>query len=172
MISRRRFVILWTGGLAAFAVTLWLHLPLVLETVPQGIVEHQTAGNAARVDFIQREWSAAGVYRAAFTAMVSDIVFILLFGLGSLLGGLHFRRSARAAVRLTGHILLVAALVFLASDLTETVLQLRQLLAGEGEDTSAVIAAAMQYPKVASWTACFILPLIALVLERRAMPER
>ncbi len=169
MISKRRFVMVWTGGLVAFAVTVWLHLPLALDSVPQGIVDHQVAGTAARVDFIQREWAAAGVYRNAFTAMLSDIVFILLYGFGSLLGGLYFLRSARRSLRRIGAVLAIAALVFLASDLTETTLQLLQLAAAKGEDARAAIAAAMHYPKLASWIACFVLPLNGLLLDRAAL---
>lgn len=168
MITRRRFVIVWVGGLCAFAVTLWLHLPLTLDTVPQGIVDHQVAGTAARVDYIQREWSAAGVYRTALTAMASDIAFIVLYGLGSLLGGLYFRRQGHGTVRLIGNVLILSAVVFLASDLTETTLQMQQLMAGRGVDTKAMLAAAMHYPKLVSWIACFILPLNGLILERSA----
>lgn len=166
MITRRRFVMFWLGGLTAFAVAIWLHLPLTIDTVPQGIVDHQVAGNAARVDYVQREWSAAGLYRTAFTAMMSDFAFILLFGFGSLLGGLYFRRSSRASVRRIGAALLVSALVFLAADLTETTLELQQLLAGKGDDGKAAIAAAMHYPKLVSWIGCFILPMCGLFLDR------
>lgn len=166
MITRRRFMMVWVGGLVAFAVTLWLHLPLTLDTVPQGIVDHQVAGNAARVDYIQREWSAAGLYRAALTAMLSDVAFILLYGSGSLLGGFYFHRHGSGRLRWVGKLLIIAAVVFLASDLTETTLQIRQLLAGRGDDTAAAIAAAMHYPKLVSWIACFILPLNGIILAR------
>jgi hypothetical protein len=169
MITRKRFVMIWTGGLVAFAVTLWLHLPLTLETVPQGIVDHQIAGNASRVDYVQGEWAAAGVYRSALTAMASDIAFILLYGLGSLLGGLFFRQTGHGTVRMIGTALLVSALVFLASDLIETTMQIMQLLAAKGDDAMAAIAAAMHYPKLVSWIACFILPLNGLILERAAL---
>lgn len=169
MITRKRFVMIWTGGLVAFAVTLWLHLPLTLQTVPQGIVDHQIAGSAARVDYVQREWAAAGVYRAALTAMLSDFAFILLYGLGSLLGGLYFRRIGQGTVRMIGTALLLSALVFLASDLIETTMEIMQLLAAKGDDAMAAIAAAMHYPKLVSWIACFILPLNGLILERSAL---
>lgn len=169
MISRRSFVMVWTGGLVAFALAMWLHLPLVLDTVPQGIVDHQIAGSAARVDYIQREWASAGVYGAALVAMVSDFAFILLYGSGSLMGGLYFRRTGRRAVRLLGSVIVVSAIVFLASDLAETTMELLQLLAGQGDDTRAAIAAAMHYPKLVSWIACFILPLNGLILERTSL---
>lgn len=169
MISRRRFLMVWLGGLFAFAVTLWLHLPLAIDTVPGGILDHQIAGTAARVDYIQREWSAAGLYRDAFTAMLSDIGFILLYGLGSLLGGLYFRRVGQGSIRAIGTALVLSALVFLASDLAETTMQILQLLAGQGDDTRAAIAAAMHYPKLVSWIGCFILPLNGLILERTAL---
>lgn len=169
MIGKRRFVMVWTGGLVAFAVTVWLHLPLTIDSAPQGIVDHQIAGNAARVDYVQREWAQAGVYRTALTAMLSDIGFVLLYGLGSLLGGLHFLRSAHQTLRRIGAVLTIAALVFLASDLTETTLQIMQLAAGKGDDTRAAIAAAMHYPKLISWIACFVLPLNGLILDRATL---
>ena len=166
MITRGRFLIVWIGGLVAFAVALLLHLPLTIETVPAGIVDHQTAQTAARVDFIQREWADAGVYRNAFTAMVSDCVFIVLYSLGSVLAGLYFLRAKHRSLRIVGVATLVAAIVFFASDMTETVLQIQQLVAAKGDDGKAAMAAAMHVPKLASWIACFILPLGGLILER------
>lgn len=165
MVSRRRFLLLWIGGLVAFIVALVLHLPLTLETVPEGIVDHQTAATAARVDYIHQQWAEAGVYRNAFTAMISDLGFILLYGVGSLLGGLYFRAADHRTLRQIGWALIVSAIVFLASDLTETVLQLQQVMAGKGDDSKAGIAAAMLYPKLISWIACFILPLNGLIIE-------
>lgn len=165
MISRRRFLLVWLGGLAAFGVAIWLHAPLAIPTVPGGILEHQTAGSAARVDFIQREWSQAGVYRDALTAMLSDIAFIVIYSLGSLLGGVYFLGRG---IRRIGWLLVASAMIFFATDMTETVLELLQLVAAKGNDTQAEVAAAMQYPKVAGWTACVILPLIGLFLDRRS----
>lgn len=166
MITRRRFLLFWVGGLIAFAVALLLHMPLTLDTVPEGIVDHQTATTAARVDYIQGEWAAAGVYRNAFTAMVSDIVFIVLYGIGSLLGGVYYLRNGSGTLRLIGGALLLSAIVFFVSDMVETLAQIQQLAAGEGNDMQARIAAMMHYPKLISWIACFILPLNALILER------
>ncbi|UIP05547.1 hypothetical protein LY632_07410 [Erythrobacter sp. SDW2] len=167
MISRKRFLLVWLGGLAAFGVAIWLHGPLAIPSVPGGIMEHQTAATAARVDFIQAEWAQAGVYRAALTAMLSDIAFIVLYGLGSLLGGLYFLQRGMRAI---GWLLSILAVVFFATDMTETVLEVMQLAVGRGDDTKAAIAAAMQYPKIAGWTACLVLPIVGLLLERRAAP--
>ena len=165
MISKRRFLLFWIGGLIAFAVAIVLHMPLTLETVPEGIVDHQTAGSAARVDYIHRQWSDAGVYRNAFTAMVSDLGFIVLYSLGSLFGGFYFRRAGHRTLRMIGWALIASAIVFFASDMTETTLQLQQVMAGKGDDAKADLAAAMMYPKLVSWIACFILPLNALIIE-------
>lgn len=165
MISRKRFLIFWIGGLVAFIVALILHMPLTLESVPEGIVDHQVATTAARVDFVQAEWAKAGVYRSAFTAMVADFVFIALYSLGSLLGALYFLRASSTNLRLIGGGLLLSAIVFFASDTIETWMQIQQVMAGAGDDTKAGIAAAMHYPKLASWIACFILPLNGLILE-------
>lgn len=166
MISRRRFLMFWIGGLVAFVIALSLHLPLTIEAVPEGIVDHQTATTAARVDAIQQAWAEAGVYRDAYTAMLSDFGFILLYGIGSLLGGLYFLRTGQGTLRWIGWALTASAVVFLASDLTETTMQIQQLAAGEGDDAKAHLAAAMHYPKLISWIACFILPLNGLIIER------
>lgn len=165
MITRRRFLILWIGGLVAFGVAIFLHLPLAIETVPSGITAHQTAGTGARVDYIQTRWSQAGVLRDAFSAMISDIAFILLYGFGSLAGGFYFLRHGDGLQHIIGWGLIVSSAIFLAADMTETVLQLQQLVAGKGDDTKAAIAAAMQYPKLVSWIACFVLPLNGLFLD-------
>ncbi|ABC63574.1 hypothetical protein [Erythrobacter litoralis] len=165
MVSRKRFLMFWVGGLIAFVVALALHMPLTLETVSEGIVDHQTATTAARVDFIQGEWAEAGVYRTALTAMISDLVFIMLFSVGSFLGGLYFLRVGTGALRTIGLATVFAAIVFFLSDSVETTLQIQQLAAGAGDDTKAAIAAAMHYPKLVSWIACFILPLNGLILE-------
>jgi len=165
MVSKRRFLMFWIGGLIAFVVALVLHMPLTLDSVPEGIVDHQTATTAARVDFIQREWANAGVYRSAFSAMVADFVFIALYSLGSLLGGFYFISKGPGTLRLIGWALVASAFVFLVSDTLETWMQIQQLAAGEGSDAKAAIAASMHYPKLASWIACFILPLNGLILE-------
>ena len=166
LISRRRFLIVWLGGLLAFGVAIWLHQPLAIEAVPEGIQAHQRAATAARIDEIQAAWSEAGVYRGAFTAMISDLAFIAIYTLGSLLGGFYFLTTGAGSLRTLGALLVFSALVFGATDFTETWLQLDQLMAGEGDDRKAAIAAAMYWPKVGSFLACFLLPVIGLVMER------
>ena len=167
LLSRRRFLIVWLGGLTAFGVSIWLHQPLAIEAVPDGIIAHQRAATAERVDEIQAAWSEAGVYRDAFTAMVSDLAFIVIYTLGSLLGGLYFLKVGEGSLRTLGALLIFSALVFGATDITETWLQLEQLTAGEGDRAKASVAAAMYWPKVGSFIACFLLPVIGLVMERR-----
>ncbi|GAA4039867.1 hypothetical protein [Parerythrobacter jejuensis] len=165
MITRRRFLIVWIGGVIAFAIAAYLHLPLAIDTVPSGITAHQTAGNAARVDYVQSSWAEAGVLRNAFTAMTSDLIFIALYGFGSLLGGLYFLKVGTGTLRIIGWALLASAIIFLATDFTETILQLQQLMAGAGDDRQAALAAAMYYPKAISWIACFVLPLNGIFLD-------
>ena len=168
MISRKRFLIFWIGGLLAFAVAIWLHLPLTIDAVPDGITAHQSSGTAERVDEVQAAWSKAGVYRDALTAMLSDLGFIAIYTLGSLLGGFYFLRVGTGKMRVLGAILVFAALVFGGADFTETALQLQQLTAGQGDNAKAALAAAMYWPKAFGFIACFVLPIIGLVMERRA----
>ena len=165
MVTRRRFVVVWLSGLVAFVVAISLHMPLTLASVPEGIVAHQTAGSAARVDYIQSEWALAGVYESAMVAMIADFFFIILFGLGSLMAGDYYRRHGKGWLRTIGIVTAIAAVIFLASDLTETIMQFQQLRAGQGDDEMAALAKAMHYPKLVTWIMCFILPLNALVID-------
>lgn len=163
---RRKFLLLWPLGLLAFAVVIWLSLPLDIEGVPGGILAHQSAGSGPVVDTIQRLWTDAGLYDRALYAMYGDIAFITIYGLGAWYGGLHFMQDPAARVRRLGIMLVIAAIVFLATDYTETFAQIIQLTQQRGSDTLAGIAAAVRPVKVAAWIVTFVGVIAAFVVRR------
>ena len=171
-VSKRTFLIFWIGGLVIFAGSLVLHAPLAIEAVPGGILDHQGAPHAVAVDAIQRAWRDAGLLETAKTAMISDLVFIGIYGLGAALGGLYFRASGRALGKdgLTGLgvAILAAGVVFLVTDYAETITQLIQLTRFAGNDAMAGFASSMGVPKALSFLFSFFAVPVALVWEWRA----
>jgi len=168
MITKRAFVLWFCGGLVAFAIAIWLHLPLSVEGVPAGITEHQSAPDAATVNAIHAAWQAAGVYDQARIAMISDLIFIGIYGIGCVLGGLYYRASARAVLKALGWIALASGIVFLITDYGETIAQFMQLSAGAGDDTLANIASSLRPFKVLTWISAFLSLVLALLIERFA----
>jgi hypothetical protein len=168
MSLKRAFLWGWIGGLVAFAIVIALSLPLAIPAVPHGITDHQAAGNAAGVDRIQHAWEAAGLYGQARIAMIGDLVFIGIYGIGSVLGGRWFAQSQSQRVRLLGLTILVAAMVYLATDYAETISEFVQLVHQSGDDILALVAATARPIKVASWLVSFFAIILALVLDRKS----
>lgn len=164
--SRRAFLWWFLGGLGAFAITLALHAPLAVDGVPRGIVEHQGAPDAATVDRIHATWKAAGVYGQAHIAMISDLIFIGIYGVGCVLGGLYYRSKRSAALRVLGTVALVAGALFLVTDYGETIAQFIQLVQGRGSDGLAGLASSLGPTKIASWISAFLALVAALIVER------
>lgn len=146
---------LWLIGLVTFAIVIALGVWL-RQASDFGIVDHQLAGTAKRVNEIQGNWSDEGVRWLAILSMAGDLVFIGIYGLGSWVAARGFMRQSGAVVRIIGLVSAVAAVFFLATDYTETILQFIQLVQDAGDDRFARIAASMQQIKIASWTATFI----------------
>ena len=165
-ISKRTAMIWWVGGLIAFAITIWLSLPLVVDGVPRGIVDHQAAPDAAAVNAIQNAWQKDGVIDTARTAMIADLIFIGIFGFGCVLAGLHYRNRGTPFLRFTGWIALVSGVIFLVTDYGETISQFIQLLRMAGDDRLAGIASTLQSPKTVSWITGFLAVVMALVADR------
>lgn len=168
MSLHRAFLWLWIGGLVLFAGVIALGLPLGITAVPGGILDHQAAGTAAEIDRIQHAWADAGLLDRARIAMLGDLVFIGVYGLGSLLGGLWMRRDRNARVRGIGVAVAIAALVFLVTDYVETVCQLIQLVRFEGDDALAGVAASVRPVKIAAWLVTFFGTLAGLYRRRKS----
>lgn len=168
MTLKRAFLWTWIGGLVMFAIVIALSLPLVLTEVPGGIGDHQAAGTAAEVDRIQTAWRKAGLWSQANLAMMADLVFIGVYGVGCMLGGRHFMASPVSRVRSLGAIALVAGFVFLVTDYAETVSQIIQLSRLAGDDGLAWLAATVRPTKMAAWIVATLAILLALALDRKS----
>ncbi len=165
-VSKRKFLCWWFGGIAAFAIAIWLHVPLITESVPGGIGDHQRAPDAATVNAIQTAWRADGLLGRARMAMFADLVFIGIYGIGCVLGGLYYRANEHLVLKIIGWTVLASGIVFLVTDYAETIAQVFQLLNFEGDDTLASLASTCRPPKMVSFIAAFIGLCLALVVER------
>ncbi|TMM50111.1 hypothetical protein [Qipengyuania marisflavi] len=149
-----------------FAIVVMLSLPLVQTAVPGGVLDHQAAGSAAEVDRIQQVWRAAGLEGQARIAVLGDLLFIGVYGLGSLLGGLWLRRTGQGAVRVLGMIAALTAIIFTATDYVETIAQAIQLFRFQGSDALALLAAVMRPVKTIAFLIAGAALISALLLRR------
>jgi len=101
--------------------------------------------------------------------MFGDLVFIGIYGAGSWIAGRSFMRMG-GTVRTIGAVVAAAALVFVLTDYTETLLQLAQLLRDAGSDQLAGIAATARPVKVAAWVVTFLGVIAAWLIRRFAAP--
>ncbi len=168
-VSKRTALLWWVGGLIAFAITLTLHAPLVIDGVPGGILDHQRAPDAATVDAIQRAWSNDGLLSSAATAMISDLIFIGIYGIGCVLAGLYYRSRRSRVLSGLGWVALASGLVFLVTDYGETISQFIQLRNFAGDDQLASFASTLRPIKMAAWIGGFLAVLAALAVERFSM---
>lgn len=166
--SKRRFLIFWIGGMIAFAVVVSLGQPLSIAEAPGGIIDHQAAGTAENVDYIQQAWAREGLSNTAFSSMLADLAFIGVYGIGCILGGLYFRAQCASNLKRIGTLALVSGLVFLVTDYAETIAQIIQLYRYEGSDTLAALAATMQPIKFVSAGLTVLLVPLGLVMDWRA----
>lgn len=169
--SKRTFLWWWLGGLAAFGVAIYLHVPLIVEGVPGGIGDHQRAPDAVTVDAIQRAWRIEGVSNKAVIAMIADLIFIGIYGIGCVLGGLYYRAKGASLLRASGWIALAAGIVFLATDYGETIAQFIQLMQFRGDDSLAAFASTMRPIKMASFVAAFLAIVAALIFEWKSTSD-
>lgn len=164
----RSFLWFWIGGLVLFAIVIILSLPLGIAAVPGGIGDHQAAGSAAEVNRIHNAWANAGLLSQARVAMIGDLVFIGVYGVGSLLGGLWLRKTGSGAARLGGVIIALAAAIFLVTDYTETIAEFIQLTRYTGDEGLASLAAAVRPAKMLAWLVTFFGISAALLVRRFA----
>lgn len=170
MTMERAFWLFWIGGIVAFGVTIMLGLPLNIPEVPGGILDHQAAATATEVDRIQRAWTDAGQAGTARIAMISDLCFIGIFGIGSFLGGVRLRKSGGTILTSLGFVAILSAVVFVVTDYTETISQFIQLSAMRGDDSLAGLAATVRPIKIVAFLVTFFAVLLGLILKRRVRP--
>ncbi len=160
----RTFGVLWLGGLGILMVLLSVGSELYTEAAPRGILDHQSAGTAARIDEIQKSWAAIGKLSFAKYAMAADLVFIGLYSLGGVLGGwLVWSEARSSSLRRVGALSVAAYLLFGLLDYGETLSQFAQLLAETGNDSLAAIAANLQPPKFVAFAVSIIAMPTALI---------
>ena len=162
----RYWWIIWLFGLFVFALLRIPHGPLAIPEVPGGIFDHQAAGTAAEVNRIQQAWSDAGLLGHARWGMIGDFLFIGLYGLGSVLGGVSFRQAGSGFLRVAGLLVAVAGAIFLFTDYAETIAQFFQLTSMQGDDGLASLAATMQPIKMVAFGVSFLGTLALLVIRR------
>lgn len=98
--------------------------------------------------------------------MIADLVFIGVYGIGSVLGGLYFRAHGTGITRHIGNIVPLCGAVSLLTDYGEMIAQFIQLTGNEGSDALAGFAATMQPVKMLTWVATCIGILAAPIIER------
>lgn len=163
----KSFWIFWLGGLAIFGAVVVGSGPLITEVAPTGILDHQSAGTAERVDAIHQSWGDAGVMMTAQWGMIGDLIFITIYTIGGIIGGrLIWQHATAPSLKKLGLICVLAYFVFGLTDYIETTCQIAQVLQGEGSDALAGIAAFAQPIKVASFIIGTLSMIIALVWYR------
>lgn len=165
--SKRLAITMWVAGLFAFAVIVFLHAPLAITAVPGGISEHQAAPDAATVNAIQNAWAQAGVLDQAAIAMIGDLIFIGIYGVGCVLAGLHYRSRGGKALRVLGTITLWSGAIFLITDYAETICQFIQLVQQTGSESLAAIASGVRPVKTLALIMSFFAVITALIADRR-----
>ena len=164
----RRFWRFWLGGLLILAVMIAMNPWFTNAVSPWGIRDHQSAGNALRVDAIQAAWQAAGVLNLARFGIALDLVYIGIYSFGAYCGGRLFAQSDWAPLRRLGWVIVGAAVVVGAADYVETVCQFVQAMTFKGNDNLAYIAATAQPFKSTAFLVTFFGLLVALFLRQRA----
>jgi len=165
-VTQKNFWRYWLGGLMLFACLIVIGTQLRVEGAPGGIGDHQAAGTAFAIDQIQTAWQREGLLDIAKLAMTLDLVFIGIYSLGALMGGLLFRQHASSPLRKLGSLIAFAAVVFFVTDYAETICQFIQLMKFEGNDTLAGIAAFVRPTKMIAFIVTFIGLLIALFSQK------
>ena len=166
--SWRNFWIFWGGGLALFAYLVISGGALETAVAPNGILDHQSAATAARVNAIQQSWVSAGVLDLARWGMIADLVFVTLYMSGGIIGGrLIWQRAKSPTLKKLGLLCVLVYFIFGMSDYLETVCQLVQLVREQGNDILAGTAALARPVKVVAWIAGTAAMIIALIWRWR-----
>ncbi len=167
----RNFWLLWLTGIVIIFALVSQNDRLVTDIAPQGMIDHQVAATAQRVEDIHASWRAAGAMDFFRIAILFDLLFIVLYSTGGVMGGKLIRQAARSG--LLGALAGLAILAYAAFgilDFTETFCQAIQGFVTGGNDTLAAIAATAQQPKMAAFFIGFPSLVVALAwfgVERR-----
>ncbi|MEH6756745.1 MAG: hypothetical protein V7676_04450 [Parasphingorhabdus sp.] len=166
--SWRNFWIFWLGGLAVFIGMVLTSGPLITDVAPAGILDHQSAGTAERVNAIQQSWATAGLMGYAKWSMIADLVFIGLYMSGGILGGrLIWQEALSPSLKKLGLFMVLIYFLFGLFDYVETLSQITQLLDQQGSDLLSGIAAFVKPPKTVVWVIGTVGMITALVWRQR-----
>lgn len=164
----RTFWWFWLGGLLLLAVQIFLNVWLMNPVAPMGISDHQSAGSAIRVDQIHAAWKGGGVMDLARLSMVIDLLFIGTYAFGAWQGGRAMRDEGTYIMQSLGALIMIAAVVFLFADYTETICQFIQAMFDQGDTPLARTAAKAQPIKMVAFFVTFVGLLVALLFRRMA----
>ena len=166
--SWRNFWIFWGGGMALFIYLIISGGALETVVAPNGILDHQSAANADRVNAIQQSWADAGLLDLARWGMIADLVFITLYMSGGIIGGrLIWQRAKSPTLKKLGLLSVLVYFVFGLSDYLETVCQLVQLIREQGSDILAGTAALARPVKIVTWIIGTVAMIVALLWRWR-----
>ncbi|MEH6700617.1 hypothetical protein [Parasphingorhabdus sp.] len=166
--SWRNFWIFWGSGMALFIYLIASGGALETVVAPGGILDHQSAANAQRVNDIQQSWADAGVLELARWGMIADLIFITLYMSGGIIGGrLIWQRAKSPTLKKLGLLCVLSYFLFGLTDYIETVSQLVQLVLQQGSDLLAGTAALVRPIKIVAWIVGTIAILLALIWRWR-----
>ena len=164
----RAFWMPFAAGWALFVFMAATNSRLATSASPLGILNHQSAGTAGRVDEIQAAWAQAGQLDFARLSMGIDLVFIGLLTLGALIGLVMVaRRAPTQVLKIFAATAGLVWLVYAGTDYAETTAQFIQANSA-GSDKLAGLAAAMGPTKTVSFLIGHIDLAIALLWLRSA----
>ncbi|MEO9469276.1 hypothetical protein [Parasphingorhabdus sp.] len=165
--SWRSFWFFWLGGLIVFSILVATGSSLMTEVAPSGILDHQSAATADRVNEIQQSWTSLGLLNEARWSMIGDLVFIGLYMSGGIIGGRLIWQEARSpSLKKLGLAIILIYFVFGLSDYIETISQITQLIRNAGSDLLAGTAATARPIKIVTWIAGTLLMVVALIWRR------
>ncbi len=148
----RLFWIFYVIGWAVFAYIAVTNGTLATAESPGGILDHQAAATASRVERIHAAWKAKDVFDFAALSMTLDLVFITFATIAGVIGGYLIARAGGLR-GLLGWATLFLWIVFGACDYIETTCQLVQVLQDAGKDELAGLAATVRPPKMVTFVA-------------------
>lgn len=94
----RNFWLLWLTGIVIIVALVSQNDRLVTDIAPQGMLDHQVAATAQRVEDIHASWRAAGAMDFFRIAILFDLLFIVLYSTGGVMGGRLIRQAARSGL--------------------------------------------------------------------------
>ena len=167
LVNWRTFWVLWLTGIVILVALISQNDRLVTDIAPQGMVDHQVAASAKRVEDIHESWHAVGAMGFFRMAILFDLLFIVLYSAGGVMGGVLIGRDARSSwLKALGGTAILAYAAFGMFDITETLCQAFQGFVTGGNDLLAGMAARAQPPKMVAFFVGFPSLVAALVWFR------